>query len=263
MKSLLMLLIAFFSLIVVGNQKATTYWNTGQADTIEKGRFEVGIFQPLRYGLTNDIELSTYPIMDFIMPNFSVKKNYIKNTKWSLSSEHFTSYPTLLIKMISKEGIAGLLPSTAKEDIPQQIYTEHSIIFTYNLSKYFIITPKVSVSIPIIFNSYKKFPTIDMFLLYTRTAPFHGDFIYTLSLDIDGQIYKSLYYSIDFDYYNNLPINIYNSEGISSNYEHKFMLIWKNSPNFSIYAGYKLIYGNYPYGSQLNIVPLIDFAWGW
>jgi hypothetical protein len=196
------------------------------------------------------------------MPNFSLKKNYIRTTKWSLSSQHFISYPTLLLKLISKKGVGGLLPSTAKEKIPQQIYTEHSIIFTYNLSKYFIITPKVSISIPIIFNSYKKFPTIDMFLLYPRTAPFHGDFVYILSLDIDGLIWYKLYYSIDIDYYNNLPVNIYNSKGIGSTYEHKFMLIWKNSKAFSIYAGYKLIYGNYPYGNQLNIMPLADLAWG-
>ncbi len=262
MKSLILILIVLFSLKIVGNQKTTTIWNTGQADTIEKGRFEVGIFQPLKYGFTNSIEFSTYPLVNFIMPNFSIKKNYLKKYKWSLSSEHFISYPTLLLKLISKKGVGGLLPSTAKENIPQQIYTEHSIMFSYNLSKYFIITPKISVSIPIIFNSYKKFPTIDMFLLYPRTAPFHGDFVYTLSLDIDGLIWNKLYYSIDLDYYNNLAINIYNSEGIGSSYEHKFMLIWKNSKTFSIYAGYKLIYGNYPYGSQLNIVPLVDLAWG-
>jgi hypothetical protein len=295
MKSLLIILIVLLSLNVVGkstkNNKCSgvicalycyddfkknadgcpicscndinDYWNQGQANTIKENRFELGIFQPLRYGLTKNLELSTYPLINFVMPNIAVKKNWLKEKSWSFSTEHFISYPTLLLQLVSREGIAGLLPETAKENIPQQIYTEHSLIFTYNLSKYFVITPKVSVSIPIIFNSYKKFPTIDMFLLYTRTAPFHGDFIYTLSLDIDGKIYSRLYYSIDFDYYNNLPINIYNSEGIASTYEHKFMLVWKHSLTFSIYAGYKFIYGNYPYGSASNLVPLLDLAWAW
>ena len=55
------------------------------------------------------------------------------------------------MKLISKRGIGGLIPETKKDNIPQQIYTEHSAIFTYYLSKYFIITPKVSLSIPILF----------------------------------------------------------------------------------------------------------------
>jgi len=258
MKLFFIVVILSFPVFLNGDE----YFTPGRAETLKKGRFEVGVFQPLRYGFRDDIEVSTYPLMNFIMPNFSVKKKYFQTSKMVFSSEHFISYPTLILKTISKRGIGGLLPETRKENIPHQIYTEHSVIFTYRFSKYFIMTPRISISLPLIFDN-KKFSDIDMFLLYTRTASFHGNLIYTLSLDLEGKIYKKLYYCIDFDFYNDLGISFYDyADGIAANYEHKFYLQWKQSKKVSYLIGYKMVFGDYPYGKQFNILPLFDISFG-
>ena len=230
----------------------------GTAETLKKRRMEVGVFSPLRYGLKKDLEIKTYPLMNFIMPNLAIKKRYLTKNKIVLSSEHYFSYPTLIMKLISKRGIAGLLPETQKDKIPQQIYTEHSLILTYTYSDYLIITPKISLSLPLIYKN-KNFTQLDMFLLYNRTAPFGGDLVYSLSFDIDGKIYKKLYYCLDFDLYDDLPFKLYSdAKEINTVYEHKFYLIWKQNENIAFLLGYKLVYGNYPYGRILNVLPLVD-----
>jgi hypothetical protein len=40
-------------------------------------------------------------------------------------------------------------------------------------------------------------------------------------------------------------------------------LVWTKSNQFRILLGYKLIAGEYPFGSQAHLFPFMDFQFGW
>jgi len=41
------------------------------------------------------------------------------------------------------------------------------------------------------------------------------------------------------------------------------LLVWSKNEKFRILLGYKLVAGEYPYGSQAHIFPAVDFQFGW
>jgi len=45
--------------------------------------------------------------------------------------------------------------------------------------------------------------------------------------------------------------------------EHKLLCNYQFSTKYTLSAGYKLTNGNYPYGEQWDIFPLIDLSWQW
>ena len=42
--------------------------------------------------------------------------------------------------------------------------------------------------------------------------------------------------------------------------EHKLLLIWNKSENFRVLTGYKFVMGEYPYGSDMRLLPYIPMA---
>ena len=261
LRTYLVILFLISTSILFAKEKDNKYWNLGMAPTIEKGRFEVGLFQPLRYGITDTLEISTFPLFAFVLPNVTIKKNYINREKLSFSTEHSLLYPTLGLSLVSKNGIAGLLPHTSK--IPQILVFDNSALATYKLSKYFIVTGKINLSIPIIFTDVKdeEFPVVDMMLLYPRTASYQGMIVYNLSLDIDGLIAGDFYYTVDLDLYNSLIS--YSDKSMNLNIETKLLITWKYSDCFALFLGVKHIIGDYPgtKSKTLSVVPLFDLSW--
>jgi len=45
--------------------------------------------------------------------------------------------------------------------------------------------------------------------------------------------------------------------------EHKLLLIWNKSENFRVLTGYKFVMGEYPYGSDMRLLPYIPMAETW
>ena len=43
--------------------------------------------------------------------------------------------------------------------------------------------------------------------------------------------------------------------------EHSIQLEWNKHSGFSLLAGYKMIYGEYPFGTQAHIFPAFDMVW--
>ena len=48
-------------------------WNSNSASVLENKKWEVGLFQPFRYGYSETMEYSVHPIGFFVMPNISFK----------------------------------------------------------------------------------------------------------------------------------------------------------------------------------------------
>ena len=67
----IILQISFMILVVVGILLAgdTAY-------PLEDGQRQMGVFQPRIYGMNNNMEISTHPLLFFVKPNVKVKKHH-------------------------------------------------------------------------------------------------------------------------------------------------------------------------------------------
>ena len=50
---------------------------------------------------------------------------------------------------------------------------------------------------------------------------------------------------------------------IISRLEQKGLIVWERTEKFRILFGYKLIAGEYPFGTQAHFLPLLDLQFGW
>ena len=48
-------------------------WSLGTAYSLNKGQWETGLFQPLRYGLSDNKDIAVHPFFAVMIPNFMVK----------------------------------------------------------------------------------------------------------------------------------------------------------------------------------------------
>ncbi len=230
-------------------------WSNGTAKTLPKGRIEVGIFQPFRYGLNETTELSTFLLADLLIPNITMKKSWNSHNGIEMTSEHSIIYPTPLLNLMAREGAGGILPNNSI--IPEIIVYENQLLFSYQISENHIFTPKIGYSIAFV-SGESDFPTLDLPLVYNRTSIYHNGAMFNFGFDFCGTIIPKLDYLIDFDKF------MLDKEYAEFSYEHKLMLIWKINRKFAISGGYKLAYSDYPSPKQRNadFFPLIDFRMG-
>ena len=66
-------------------------WKSHSAKILPKKRFEVGLFQPFRYGYSETLEYSTYPLWFFVMPNMTLKKSHdiFLDIMWQVDGLYF------------------------------------------------------------------------------------------------------------------------------------------------------------------------------
>ena len=41
------------------------------------------------------------------------------------------------------------------------------------------------------------------------------------------------------------------------------MLSWRFTRGFAAHLGYKMVWGEYPFGQQFHMLPLADVQWAW
>ena len=72
---------------------------------LENGQRQMSIFQPCIYGMNNNLEISTHPLLFFVKPNIKVKKHHGEYKGLGMASRFSFDYPTPFLKLIQREGI--------------------------------------------------------------------------------------------------------------------------------------------------------------
>ena len=220
---------------------------------LEDGQRQMGIFQPRIYGMKNNVEISTHPLLFIVKPNVKIKKYHGEIKGLALVSRYSFDYPTLFLKLLQRDGIGGILaddPDIGK--IPQLFVFQGEWLNTKRFSNY-NITGKVGMSICPGCEIDKRH-LIDLPLAYPRMAIYHYGIAANSGVDMD---YHSDKISIKTD----LDLIFLPEEDIFL--EHKLLYKYQLSTKYILSVGYKLAYGKYPYGKQLDIFPLVDLSWRW
>ncbi|MBL4716206.1 MAG: hypothetical protein JKX95_06180 [Bacteroidia bacterium] len=248
------IILIFSILISISTLKAENkVWSDGTAFTLPKKRYEIGLFQPLRYGITENTELITYPIWSLLFPNITIKKVWEDPCCFRFATRHSINYPTQFLKTISRSGIGGILPVLTK--VPQLFVFTNHLLFSKAMTDEHVVSTKLGFTV-VLSSGEMDMTTIDLPVVFPRTFVYQNGLSFSLGIDFDGQLYKSFNYTIDADFF------ILGDDITSYAFEHKAMLTWIRSERFNLLLGYKFIYGEYPYGTDINILPLLDIQFG-
>ena len=248
----IILQISFILLVVGGILLAND-----TAYPLENGQRQMGVFQPRIYGMNNNLEISTHPLLFFVKPNVKLKKFYKEINGFGLASRYSFDYPTLLLKILQKKGIGGLLsnPNDVGK-IPHLIVLQGELLATKIFTKH-SVTAKLGMS-TCLGCALDSRHLIDYDLAYPRMALYHHGIGANMGLDLDYIYSEKISLKADGDLLFLPEENVF--------IEHKFLIHYTLSSNYTLSGGYKYSYGYYPFNKReglWNLFPLFDLSWRW
>ena len=241
-------------------------WQAHSAYMIQPKKWEIGLYQPFRYGYSKSLEASVHPLLFFVIPNVSFKMKMEDFNSSKVANRTTFIYPTPLLNMVARKGIGGLIDPNII--MPPMLGVSTSLLMSKELVG-FGFTSKIGVDIGITFGELDSRSNIDLPIIYHRLEVFHNKWGIHTGFDITKAITKKINMLIDIDL-RYLPSLIKVKEERSysmrlgdHSIEHKFLLIWYASKNLRIMTGYKLVNGDYPYGAETRILPYVPMLESW
>lgn len=229
-------------------------WSAGSAYILPKGRFETGLFRPLRYGQSENWEWAVRPITGFLMPNFQVKINRFASEA-RVSAMRFTVVvPTYLMRALQRDGTGGVLanePSIPPYPLLVTIVSEY--LHTFQLAENRFLTTKYGIGVALGNEAPDPRLLIELPSAFPRTLLHHEGLQFVIGSDLESQLAGKWYYWIDVD------IFITPTSDYTFAVEHKLLITRRGSDRRQFSIGYKLTGNQFPFGLMWNIIPIIDF----
>ena len=254
--------------LVFGLLKSDQYrnWDTHSAYMLKPQRWEVGLFQPFRYGYSENLEISTHPLWFFILPNIAIKKPARDLLGHKVARRIAGYYPTPLLNMLSRSNIGGLIDPNIT--MPPMVAISGSIICSQEV-KGFDYSLKAGFEIGQVFGELDSRSNIDLPMVYHRLGVFFNGWGVYGGVDIQKEVLKNTKIHIDFDLRLLPGLSAKNKDrlfrmfGGEKSLEHKLLLIMRLSENIRFKTGYKLIAGDFPYGKDVRMLPYIPLIERW
>ena len=256
MKRIIIFLIIFITIppIFAQTPNLVKSWSYNSAFLMRKGKYECGIFQPFRYGISNRVEIFGNILQMPLVPNVAVKIKLADPKGFYMASQFGFEYNTIMFNLFSKKGIGGILS-------PQFTYSN-----MFTLSGAFLVTKQVfdtayvtaraGVVIGMRDGYLSPLSTIDLPIFYPRLSHLFNKCTFKIGADIKGKIVRKWIYMADFQLYI-IPIK-------ENNFfmEHTGTIMCALGKNARLKGGYKICFGEYPFGNQWNLLPVIDIVFG-
>ncbi|MFQ6615258.1 MAG: hypothetical protein ACE5HZ_00635 [Fidelibacterota bacterium] len=219
-------------------------------------------------GATSRLEWSVHPIWFLQIPNVRVKAAHTVRMGWHVASRHSVVYPTPLLRRLQKKGFGiqaladidfgGIITADPDVgDIPHMILSRHEIMATGGFGSAALVTIKGGIALALRSGQLDGRTTIDLPIVFPRLGVLHNGFGLNAGVDVIRPLIPGLDTLVDGD----LLFLPGAKEGTA--FEHKGLLIWTKSGRFQLMVGYKLVFGEYPFGTQWHLFPLFDLQWGW
>ena len=257
------ILLCLFSGLLLAEIKP---WDSHSAYLLPQNRWELGLFQPFRFGYSEAIEYSTSPLWFFVMPNISIKRIESDMAGFNTASRFKLVYPTPLLNMISKTGIGGMIDPNLQ--MPPML----GLSASWLMSKPMVgldLTLKGGLDLGIAFGDLDPRSNIDLPLVYHRLGMFYNKWGTHTGLDVQKNLTEKVRVLVDLDLrllpgLADVQINPDLAKLVGDySLEHKLLLIWNQSDRFRIMTGYKFVKGKYPYGSDIRLLPYIPMVESW
>jgi len=189
-----------------------------------------------------------------VKPNLRIKKYYGSKNAFDIATRFSFDYPTPFLKLIQRDGILGILSTDPNiEEIANLFIFQSELLVTKQISN-FEFTNKIGLSICPSCELDKR-NIVDFPISYPRMLLYQKGNLSSIGFDLDYFYSKKMRISTDLD------LLILPDENIFI--EHKLLFNYHLSNKISLSSGYKLSYGSYPYGSQIDLFPLFDILYFW
>ena len=262
MKHILIFFFIFNYLFSVENKS----WDSHSAHLIPKKNWEVGLFHPFRYGYSEKIEYSTHPLLFFVFPNIAIKMEQNNISDFKIATRLKLFYPTPLLNIVSRSGIGGLVDPNII--LPPMLGLSGSLIASKEIVG-LNTSYAMGIDLGLVFDDLDHRANIDLPIIYHRLGVFYNKWGLHAGIDMQKMLIKKIKIHADLDFkmlpgMNNKNINkFYKVLSGENSLEHKLLFIWEHSKHFRIMTGYKLVVGQYPYGTETRILPYIPMLEKW
>jgi hypothetical protein len=226
------------------------------ARTLPAGHRAFGVFAPLRWGLTDSVELATHPLWDFVAPGLDVKVGWTELEGFELASEHGISYPTPLMRLLSRSGTGGIVPADVK--YPHIIATSHHLLVTRDLGGP-LVTLRAGGRLAKNLTAWdgpRFWSEVEWHFVRPRTAAWFTGWSVDAGLAVEGPVRAGFGYRVELDGY--LMPGLRGDKAA----EWAALATWRRGDSLQVRAGLLWSYCEFPYGSRVSVpLPLLDVVW--
>lgn len=224
--------------------------------TVGEDRVEVGVFAPLRYGLTDRLELSTHPLWFLVAPNLEARVGWLDRGGFALASAHAILYPTPLMRLLSREGTGGIVPPDVR--YPHLLATAHQLVVTRAFGGH-LVTARAGARFAKPLGAWDGPPSwsqVEWHLAWPRMAAWFTGWSAEGGLAAQGALHRATGYQVAVDAF--LLPGLDGDRAI----EWSGLLTHRARPGLLVRAGAKWSWAELPYGSRLSVpFPLVDVIW--
>lgn len=226
-------------------------WSSGTAYTLPQGRWEDGLFQPLRYGLSDTKELRLNPVLGQLAPHVTLKISRRPIGSWQRAYRYGILSPTPLLRLLQRRGTGGFLPvDPTIGDVPWMVMIRQEALFSRPWSRG-LLTLKGGVAVSLGGSDLDSRLQIELPVIYPRLALYHGGYLLNFGLDVSAELSPRLIVLGDVDLLLTPALD-------GPAWEHKGLILFNKSDRFQLLGGYKLTFAPYPWGTQWHLIPLFD-----
>jgi hypothetical protein len=229
-------------------------WSYNNAFTMPKGKWESGIFQPFRYGISDKIEFRADALLFPVLPNAGIRVNLGSSGGFYLASEHSLGIPSVFLNLISFKGTGGIIS-------PQYTFgfiasLTNTIIVSKPMGTGSVISADAGIAFALRGSKPDYQSTIDIPFIYQRTAHLYDGASLRTGLSFKGTIVKNLWFEAS------ARVFIITRPADNFFIENSGCIMWSSGGSLRIRAGYILSWGKYPFGDHWQMWPTIDFVFG-
>ena len=223
----------------------------GTAHTLSPGQLEVGVFAPLRVGITDRLELQGHPLAFFVAPNARLRAQLFDDGDVALATTLGVTYPSFLLNLLAAEGAGGILPPDRA--VPQLVSLFGEVAATRRLSDHYL-TAAMGVQVAPRFGE-DELVTVDVPFAFPRMAAFFTTATAIFRVQAQGPIFGPLGYHAD--------LRVFAFPGVDGAFavEPALRLRWRLSQRWLLQGGAMYSYGGYPFGVEGRFLPVVDLLW--
>jgi hypothetical protein len=230
-------------------------WSYNTAYLMPAGKWESGLLQPFRYGISSKMEVFTNVLMLPFIPGAGIKYAHDTEHGFILASEHSISVPTPFLNFVSRKGIGGLI--SPEYTFPFILSVSNSILGTREITPSLLLTAKAGFIFALRTGQPDPQSTIDLPVFYPRMAHYYEGASIRLGTAVKGSLSEKWFYE------EGVQIFIITRPENNFFFENTGTIMWAVGKSLRIRGGYILAYGEYPYvNPKWQLWPTLDFVFG-
>ena len=230
-------------------------WSYNTAYLMPAGKWESGLFQPFRYGISQKMEVYTNVLMLPLIPSAGVKISLGTKSGLDIASEHSLSVPTPFLNIMSRKGIGGLI--SPEYDFAFIISVYNGLIVSRKIAPKVLASAKAGFAFAIRGEKPDPQSTIDLPVFYSRMAHYYDGASIRLGASVKGSLGDKWFYE------EGVQAFIITRKENNFFFENTGTIMWALGKSLRIRGGYILAYGKYPYvNPKWQMWPTLDLVFG-